>query len=281
MYATINGLKTHYLIEGTGILCLIPSLAGTPIYERTFSANLRRHLKLVFVELRANRSDPGDIGSTTLDSIVDDLERLRGELKLERIAILGHSGHGILPLRYATRYPERISHAILVGALPEFHTARMVAEQTKYWEMLASRERRDLISRNQERLKSVLSGATADEAMVLNYVANGPAYFYDPHFDCTDLWKGHATNAELFQRFWGTGGEFSRFDPAAEFPKVRCPVLIASGVFDFAAVPTAWHAIKDKLANHEYRVFEKSAHYPHMEEQSLFDETLLEWIKRN
>lgn len=280
MYATINGLKIHYVIEGTGIPCVIPSLSGSPIYERTFSGNLRRHLKLVFVELRANRSDVGDIGSTTLDSIVDDLDRLRGELKLERIAILGHSGHGLIPLRYATRYPERISHAILVGAVPTFDPARLI-ELSRYWEMLASKERKDAIGHNWERMTPVLSRATADEALVLNYVANSPVYFYDAHFDCTNLWEGHATNAELFQRFWGPGGEFSRFDPAAEFPKVRCPVLIVAGVFDFAAIPTAWHGIKDKLSNHEYRVFEKSGHFPHMEEQRLFDETLVEWLKRH
>ncbi len=43
MYANINGLKIHYVVEGGGIPCVIPSLAGTRIYERTFSANLRRH----------------------------------------------------------------------------------------------------------------------------------------------------------------------------------------------------------------------------------------------
>jgi len=280
MYAIINGLKIHYLIEGTGIPCVIPSLGGTPIYERTFSTNLRRHLELVFVELRANRSDVGDIGSTTLDSIVDDLDQLRRELKLERIAILGHSGHGFIPLRYATRYPERISHAILVGAVPAFDAA-LLNEFAKYREMLASKERKDEIARNWERLTPVLSRATADEAMSLSYPANGPMIFYDAHFDCTNLREGHANNAELFQRFWGPGGEFSRFDPAVEFPNVRCPVLIASGVFDFACVPTTWHGIKDQLANHEYRVFEKSGHFPHLEEQQLFDETLIEWLKRN
>ena len=67
----------------------------------------------------------------------------------------------------------------------------------------------------------------------------------------------------------------------AEFPNIRSPVLIASGVFDFGAVPTAWYGAKDKLAHHEYRIFEKSGHFPHMEEQRSFDETLIEWLKRN
>jgi len=61
---------------------------------------------------------------------------------------------------------------------------------------------------------------------------------------------------------------------------VRCPVLIASGVFDFAAVPIARHKFKDLFVNHTYRAFEKSGHYPHFEEQALFDARLLEWLKR-
>lgn len=280
MHALINGLKIHYLVEGDGIPCVIPSLSGTPVYERTFSANLRRHLKLVFVEIRGNRSDVGDIGSTTLDSIVDDLDSLRAELKLERIAVLGHSGNAFLPLRYATRYPDRISHAILVGAVPAFDEAR-IAEVAKHWEMLATQERKDVIARNHERIQPALSRATAAEAMMLNLMANGPVYFYDAHFDSTDLFKGQENNVELFQRFWGPGGEFSRFDGAAEFPQVKCPVLIAQGVFDFAAVATAWYGRKDLFPNHAYRAFEKSGHYPYLEEQRLFDETLLEWLKHN
>jgi len=35
------------------------------------------------------------------------------------------------------------------------------------------------------------------------------------------------------------------------------------------------------LTNHTYRAFEKSGHYPHFEEQALFDATLLESLKRN
>jgi proline iminopeptidase len=84
MYANIGGTRIHYLVEGRGLPCMIPSLAGTPIYERTFSANLRKHLKMIFVEPRGNRSEVGNITSLTLDRIVDDLDNLRAELNLGR-----------------------------------------------------------------------------------------------------------------------------------------------------------------------------------------------------
>lgn len=137
--------------------------------------------------------------------------------------------------------------------------------------------------RNRERVKDALSKATPDDGIIINYIANGPLYWYDARFDCADLWMGHTGSAEIFRRFYGPGGGFGKVDPMVEFPKVRCPVLIASGVFDFAAAaaPTAWHKAKDLLANHSYRVFEKSGHFPHFEEQALFDSTLLGWLKRN
>ena len=280
MYANIGGTRIHYLVEGRGLPCMIPSLAGTPIYERTFSANLRRHLKLIFVEPRGNRSELGDVTSLTLDRIVDDLDQLRAELKLGRIAILGHSAHGFVALRYAVRHPDHTSHAIVIGGIPAMDES-FPPQQEKHWAMIASQERKELLLQNRVRVKDALSNATPDDGIIINYIANGPMIWYDARFDCTDLWKGHSSSAQIFQRFWGSGGEFSRVDPRVEFPKVSCPVLIASGVFDFAAVPTAWHKFKDLLANHSYRAFEKSGHYPHFEEQPLFDATLLEWLKRN
>ena len=37
MYVTVNGTTMCCTILGSGMPCLVPSLAGTPIYERTFA----------------------------------------------------------------------------------------------------------------------------------------------------------------------------------------------------------------------------------------------------
>jgi hypothetical protein len=60
MYAHISSTRIHYIVEGEEHPCMIASLAGTPINERTFSAKLRRHLKMMFVAPRGDRSDGGD-----------------------------------------------------------------------------------------------------------------------------------------------------------------------------------------------------------------------------
>jgi pimeloyl-ACP methyl ester carboxylesterase len=110
MYTTIDGHKIHYTIEGAGYPCLIPSLVGTPPYERGFSSELRKHLRLIFVELRGNRSDVGDVSRLTLDGLVDDLDRFRAAIGINQAAVLGHSMHCLLPLRYAVRHPQGVSH---------------------------------------------------------------------------------------------------------------------------------------------------------------------------
>src|SRR5918997_2628455 len=78
MFATVNGVDIHYTVAGSGIPCLVPSIAGTPIYERTFaSPTLLQQLRLIFVELRANRTAVGDVEALTLGTLVDDLDGLR------------------------------------------------------------------------------------------------------------------------------------------------------------------------------------------------------------
>jgi len=46
-------------------------------------------------------------------------------------------------------------------------------------------------------VKDALSRATPDDGIIINYVANGPGIWYDARFDCTDLWQGHFSSAQI------------------------------------------------------------------------------------
>lgn len=106
MYATVNGLSIYYESVGRSIPCLVPSLAGTPIYERTFSSPaVLAHLQFVFAELRANRTPVGDLEAITVETVVADMNGLRQVLGFEQMAVLGHSGHSTRAFAYAARYP--------------------------------------------------------------------------------------------------------------------------------------------------------------------------------
>jgi proline iminopeptidase len=281
MYVTVGDIDIFYTIAGVGPTCLVPSLAGTPIYERTFTPALQDVMQLVFVELRGNRTATGEIDTLTFDAMVDDLDGVRRALGLDRVAVLGHSAHSILALAYAARYPEQTSHVLAIGGAPGM-TAGVLARRATYWDLVASPERKRILAENQARLtEEVVARLTPSERLIVSYAASGPLYFHDPTYDCTPLWEGHEQISErLFARFWGPQGQFAAFDPEADLPKVVAPVFIAQGVFDFAAPPHAWEGALEKLPNATYRAFERSGHYPQLDERELFGEAVAGWLGR-
>jgi proline iminopeptidase len=62
----------------------------------------------------------------SLASEIDDLNRLRGSLELDAVALLGHSWGGLLAMEYATRHPDRVSHLILMNSIVASHADRML-----------------------------------------------------------------------------------------------------------------------------------------------------------
>jgi proline iminopeptidase len=281
MYVTVNRTEIHCATAGSGHPCLIPSLAGTPIYERTFAPALGDHLRLIFAELRGNRTAVGDVAALTLDDLVEEMDGLRQALGLGRVAVLGHSGHSILALAYAARFPERVARVIVVGGMPAF-APDLGARTAAYWDVMASPERKRLLATNQGRLAGVaLEQLTPIARLVASYAAEGPRYFSDATYDCAELWAGHDDFSEvLHRRFWGSGGQFATFDPTAGFPRIAAPVFIAHGVFDFSVPPVVWAGIRGYLANATYHAFERSGHYPQLEEEPVFGTAIATWLAR-
>ena len=281
MFVRVGDLDIFYTIAGAGPPCLVPSLAGTPIYERTFTPALQDVMQLVFVELRGNRTATGDIDTLTFDAMVDDLDGVRRALGLERVAVLGHSAHALLALAYAARYPATTSHVLAIAGAPGM-TPEVFARCATYWELVASPERKRILSENQARLtEDVLARLTPSERIIVPYAAGGPRYFRDPTYDCTPLWNGHEQISErLFARFWGgPQAQFAAFDPVAALPNIVAPVFIGQGVFDFVAPPHAWQGELEKLSNATFQAFERSGHYPQLEEREVFGAAVAHWLK--
>ena len=83
------------------------------------------------------------------DRFVDDLDQLRAELNLDRIAVLGHSSQGFIALRYARGIPITLrTQSLLAGFSPWM---RALLTNRKHWAMIASQERKELLMRNRER----------------------------------------------------------------------------------------------------------------------------------
>jgi proline iminopeptidase len=70
---------------------------------------------LVFYDHRCNgRSDCADVTSMTWENLTADADALRQTLGFEQWAVLGHSFGGMVALEYALRYPDSLSHLLLM-----------------------------------------------------------------------------------------------------------------------------------------------------------------------
>jgi proline iminopeptidase len=89
-----------------------PGAGSSSVHRRFFDPNFYR---IILLDQRgAGRSHPlGCLEENTLDDLVEDMERLRGHLKIPRWHLFGGSWGSTLSLSYAIRYPQRCISLIL------------------------------------------------------------------------------------------------------------------------------------------------------------------------
>jgi proline iminopeptidase len=272
----------HYKIEGSGMPLV---LIGSPqLYPPVFSQELREHFQMIFVHSRLYppTEDSFDVGSLTLETFADDVEALRQELALEKIAVLGHSVHGLMALEYGRKYPQHTTHVIMLATpsrsllMVSDGGSDFIPEVKEYFDRDASEERKAIFQRNLEELPDKLSQAPPEKQFGVWYAAHAPYFFHDPNYDPASLLEGVENNQAVVNQLFGVALE--EYDVGQVLDETQAPVFLPVGRRDYGAPPYMWEEYKGK-PNFSYNLFEKSGHYPMMEEQELFDQKLIEWAK--
>ncbi len=274
----VDGAKLGYAIEGEGIPCIVPR--DRLIVSRALSSNLRKHIQFIFVDSRKDvlHQSGFDVGSVNLNTFINDIEQVRKELNLGKVCIFGHSVWGLLALEYSLIYPHNTSHVIMNATPPGFpdNLDRYIETINKYWEAEASDERKEIFNKKWESLPDdTLNSLSDDNAFILTYVTNGPKYWYDPDYDCTWLLKGRYTNPA-----------YKTFEIMANYKietddSESVPIFLSLGKYDFSVPYVHWDSLKTRLNNLSYNLFEKSGHYAMIEEEELYDKTLIDWLNTN
>lgn len=273
----VDGAKLNYVIEGSGIPCVV--IGSSIYYPRTFSQELRKHFKFIFMDLRhfVPSDETFEIDNIKLDTYLNDIDQVRKTLGLNKICILGHSIHSLLAFEYACKYPQNTSQVIMIGIYP-CGVDKGSKASDEFWELDASDERKMILKKNWENVtEEAMKKLSPSDAFIKGYVTNGPKYWYAPNYDCSWMWQGVEINIEVVNHLFSV--IFNEYDITESFPRIESPVFLALGRYDYVVPYTLWDDVKQEFPNLSYNLFEKSGHTPQLEEPELFDRKLIEWIK--
>jgi proline iminopeptidase len=217
---------------------------------------------LVFYDHRCNgRSEGAHVSSMTWDNLTADAEALRERLGFERWAVLGHSFGGHVALEYALRYPDSLSHLVLMDTGADSWWSRENAVK-----ILAGRGYRP------ETLKLVhrfFNGQIAPNEMLPALMRFGGAYYY------------HGGNLRVLARELVHGEWRARMRPEAliyagrqlfdgwsvmdRLGEICVPTLVMAGRDDFLFPPEHQVALAAGIPGARLRIVERAGHNPHEE----------------
>ena len=266
---SVNGAELFYSTRGNGPACLVLSAIGTEPYKHLTPPQLSNRLRLVYVDLRGGGRSTGDASDLTFDVLAADLEAIRVDLGVERIAVLGHSILGALAIEYGRRCPASVSHVVVVGTPPTWDMALLSAKSASFFEKDASDERKQLLREN---LAKLPEGASMGETML----TQTPIRFYDARFDAAPLFADSDVKPALLRHIMGT--LTLGWSVSVESSSLRVPIFVAHGRYDYTVPYGLWDGIADALPNATLQIFDQSGHQPFFEEPDRFAEALSKWM---
>jgi proline iminopeptidase len=219
-----------------------------------------------------------NLATLSFDTYANNIEIIRAELGFKQVVIVGHSHHGNVALEYAKRFPNKVSHVIIISS-PPVDIAGTIKESELYWATYASVERKTILKKNRAAISADhLTSLSPEEAYIVQYVADAPMYWYDPNYDASWLWLGMHFDLETIHAFRDL---FGKYRMTWDTAYLKAPVLVVIGRHDYVVPHTLWEEKLPKLQNVTYKLLDRSGHTPQLEESQMFDQILLDWLQRN
>ena len=272
----VPGAVFRYVAEGDGPP-VIAFTGSENIGQVLYSDRLREVVTIIHAD--PSQIPAEQLGSITMRSVLEDIERVRMALGVETISVMGHSMFAPVPLEYGLAFPNHARFLILSGGLP-YTTSKALQAAGAYWDTAASQERKDIREANYRALAQ-REGESRTEAERFwdGYVAEVPYRFADPRFDMARFTTGLApsTNVSFVSHFWNV--VLKDYENTSAYAQLRSPVLVVAGKFDFGAPYFLWDPVARVIPDYTFHLFNNAGHNPMLEVPEEFDRVLIAWMR--
>jgi proline iminopeptidase len=285
MRARVRDTEIFFDVEGAGLVPDGPAMRERPVsmavhggpggdhsaFKPGYSA-LAAAMQVVYFDHRGQgrSARDGDPARWTLDEDVEDMEALRRHLGAGPVVSLGTSYGGMVAMAHAARYPDAVSHLVLLvtaahgGFIPRaeaFVRAHGTPEQ-------------------RAACKTLWAGGFRTEAEVKRYyAAMGPLYAHRHDPGKAALATARTLHSpEALNRAFGPDGFLRRLDLRPELSRITAPTLIIAGRHDWICPPDLSEEIHRLIPGSRLEVFEESSHSVRVDEPERLTAAILGFV---
>jgi proline iminopeptidase len=255
-YISIQDVSLYVQERGSGYPLLL--MHGGPGVDHTTMLPLKHlanHFKLIFYDHRCNgRSRGADTTSMTFENLTADGDALRQQLGFEKWAVLGHSFGGMVALEYALRYPDNLSHLLLVDTCGESRWAQEHAPQ-----VLAQRGFSPEIV---ELARRFFNGEIEHREMTRATMKFGRAYYHklNAFTLAREMISGIRMKTRPEALIFGFGPLLKDWSVMDRLREITAPTLVLAGRDDFQFPPEHQKSLAAGIPNARLRIIEEAGH---------------------
>lgn len=266
-FAAASGKKIAYRSLGQGtpvILC--NRLRGIlDSWDPAFLDGLAKSYRVIIFDYSGIGSSDGSL-PVKIAEVAEDISFLATHLKLEKFILGGWSYGGLVAQTFATRYPQKISHLILLGTNPP--------------------------GQNQHPLEQAFLDATMHE---VNDLADETVLFFEPasefsrhaaksyfeRINTRTVDKDIPVPREKWNNYFAGAKDYAadEYGSRKKLAKITVPILVISGDHDPACPIENWYALSRKIPNLQMIMLGQTGHGPQNQYPELVVRYITDFVK--
>jgi len=260
---TIRDVSLYVKVMGQGYPLVL--MHGGPGLDHTSLLPLQPladQFTLIFYDHRCNgRSEGAEVSSMTFENLTADADALRQTLGFDKWAVLGHSFGGNVALEYALRYPQSLSHLILMNTGCDQWWVNQNAP-----ELLA---KRGYSARVVQAACRFYSGQITPDEYIPTAMKFMSAYFY--HNYLLEAVRGAfspgpSPRMRAEPLIFGYSQLLMGWTVMDRLGEIKVPVLVMAGRHDFLFPPEHQAILAAGLPDSQLEIIERAGHNPQMEQ---------------
>jgi proline-specific peptidase len=234
---------------------------------------LADQFKLIFYDHRCiGRSAGVEVQTMTWVNLTADADALRQALGIERWAVLGHSFGGMVALEYALRYPQNLSHLVLMDTCADSWWVQQNAARVL--------EKRGYGADTVRTAERFFNGEITTQEFLPSVRKLSLAYYHKikPLQVARDIAVGMRMKTRPQALIFGYGKLLKGWAVMDRLNEIKAPTLVIGGRSDFQFPPEHQAALAAAIPNARLEIIERSGHNPHTERQAEILQVLCSFL---